>query len=672
MGREPVLIAVLAGGLWASAAPGQPQGQDGPVVVGDRRDKWKAFELRSMKADFEFLGQYRNDRLRQSGQDTIVERESLLRESLNLSSEASIGHKNLIDLFGSVQFGLDNRTFDGTTPGSESSDWTFLNLYDARALVLGSGRVPTTMYARREQNVFDQGFGGRVDQTMQEEGVIVQVQSDVAPTTLQYFHRRQEFDNAFDMGGGITTQDTFTGQSGIRINSNQHLDVNYTFDRVEEEQGGALFDSLDRHDANIVHTVGFGPEAHRHELRSSLRYFDQSGRFAQQDLRWDELLVLRHTDRLETRYSATVDDQSRTGQDQQFYRGEASIRHRLFDSLISTASAGAQRLSGPEGFTSDDTFASGHLDYTKRVPLGRLNASVGVTYNAQDNSDRGSPVSVTNEPQVFNDPLPIVLQRRNVVPGSIVLRPPSGFPPFVEGLDYTLRFFPDRVEVSIPVGSAIQSGQTVLANYVIGPEPGNQIDSLGTTTSARYSLTEGALRGASVYSMYRTLDQQVTAQDPNLFALDDFRDLLLGAEFERGGFDAKFEHERRWSDLTPFESDRIEAMYRLNLGRDSVASIEYSHDSIRYPLEHNRWDVDRITGRWVQRISPRLDFNARLEYRSENDRLRGDTEGFDQILGVNWHRGQTSIYFTVQNAFVNGPGFERTSQLFQLGLKRDF
>lgn len=673
MGRSPILLAVLAGGVLASLAAAQPQApQEGPIIVGKRRENWKPFTLERFSAAYEFLGEYRTERLRLQNGNELVDKETLFRQALDLTGEASIGHKNFIDLTGTAQFGLDNRISQNDAAGDTAREWDFLNLYDVRALMLANGPAPTTVYNRREQSIIDQNFGGRIEQTLMESGFITQFRSEVAPTTIQYFHRRQEFDNPFEQPDSITTQDTFTGQSGIRLSSNQRLDVAYTYDHISEDQGVIYTDTLDRHDANIVHTVDFGPEIRRHELRSSLRIYDQSGRFAQDDTRVDELLVLRHTDRLETRYSGTVDEQTRGGQDQRLYRGEASVRHKLFQSLVSSASVGGQRFTGPDNFTSDDTFGSGQLDYTKKVPWGRLDASGGVTYDAQDNSSRGSPLAVTNDAKVRTDPAPIIIPRRNVTPGTLVLLPAAGFPPFIEGTDYTVRYFPDRVEISIPPGSAIQNGQTVLANYTIGPEPGNQINTLGTSANGRYTLTEGTLRGLSGYANYRTVDQQVTAVDPSTIILDDFRDLVLGVEYTRSGLDLKYEHEKRWSNVLPFDSDRVQTSYNQPLGRDSTLNLEYTHETTTYPLIDNRLDFDRVTGRWNQRISPTFDFNVRLEYRNERDDLNGNSEGFDQIIGFTWRKGQTTIYATVQNATLRGPASDRTSQLFQLGLRRDF
>jgi hypothetical protein len=160
--------------------------------------------------------------------------------------------------------------------------------------------------------------------------------------------------------------------------------------------------------------------------------------------------------------------------------------------------------------------------------------------------------------------------------------------------------------------------------------------------------------------------------DPTLFVLDDFRDLLLGVEFERAGFDITYEHERRESEVTPFTSDRARALYTYPLGRNSAINLELHHDSIYYPLESNRWEVDRAVARWDQNLTPRLDFNLRLEYRDERDRLRGNTEGFDQIIGLAWHRGRTNVSVSLQNTWLESPSTERTSQFVQFRFHRDF
>jgi hypothetical protein len=670
--RRPLFITVLVVGVGAvpeALAQDQPEG---PVVVGQRREQWKGFDLERFNAAFEFLGQYQSEKLSQST-GTVKATDSLLREDLSLDGEASIGHKNFIDLIGTVKLGLDNRRTESDTAGESVNEWDFLNLYDVRALLLQNGPVPTTIYSKRDESIINQGFGGSQDQTIFENGVIAQVKSERAPTTFQYFHRDLDLTNPLQNQNSYTRQDSFTAQSAIKISERQRLDIAYTFDHINENEQNFYTDDYDRNDLNIVHELDFGKETRNNSLRSSLRYYDQGGRSSQSDLRWDELLLLRHTDHLETRYRTTIDQQTRAGLEQTLYHGDANIRHQLFDSLVSSASVGAERLDADsEHFTSDDLFVVGQLDYTKKAGKGRIDASAAIAYDLLDNSDRGEPLAVTNQPHTFDGLGPVVLNRSNIVVGSVTLFASGGFPQYREGIDYTVAYFPDRAEITIPIGSAIQPGQSFLTNYEIGPEPGSRIATTGTTFGARYTFTEGTIRGLSLYSTYRTVDHDVTSSQPELIILDNFRDLLLGVEYNRSGIDLKYEHEIKTSNVDPFNTDRFLANYTQALGRDSTISLDFSHESIDYTLQDTHTDYDRATGIWNQRVTTAFSFNVRLEYRNQRDSINGRTQGFEQIVGFNWHKAQTSVYGSFQNAFVNGPGSDQTSQLFQLGLRRDF
>lgn len=657
-------------GAGAQVVPAQPDG--GPVIVGESRQSLRSFELHRLSGAVDFLGEHRYERVEFSDGTSRTDRVNRFRSTLDLFGEASVGHRNLLLITGAGQLGLESRDIDSETLQFSGSETDFVNLYNVSGLLLGNGPAPVTVYSLREQNVLDRAFAGTVEDTLTESGAAVQFRSAVAPTTLRYFHRVHEQSDFLDRGDTTVTQDTFAADSSIRLSDAQRLDIAYTFDHISEDQEGFFSDTYDRHDANIVHTVAFGGEQRPHELRSSLRLFDQSGDLSQQDLRLDELLVLRHTERLETRYILTAAHQERGDDEQDLYRAQASIRHRLFESLVSSATVGAARLDAPDGFTSDEYFVSGNLDYTKSVPLGRLDAAAGASYTTTHNSARGGTVGVLNQPFTFNDPFPIVIPRPNIVAGSIVVRPPSGFPIYLEGVDYTVATFPDRAEIRVPAGSTIVDGQTVLVSYDIGPEPASDVDVVGTTLSVRYSLTEGALAGLAGYVAYRTTNYSVDAADEAAIPFDDSQNLLLGVSYLRGGLDITYEHEIRESDFDPFTSDRFHVLYRRLLGPRAALGLQYAHEETDFSEQNNRVVFDRVTALWDQRLDRSLDVHARLEYRNERNDLSGDSEAFDQVLGLTWHRGSTAVYGSIRNAFLNGEATESTTQRIEFGLRRSF
>jgi hypothetical protein len=561
-------IPALAAALIAAAARGQqPPVDDGPLIVGEPRMRFRTFTLERLEAGVELFGQRRFDRLRRDGEPTLTNSEDLLRETLDLFAVGAIGHKNLFELSGTARLGFEDRWIDSDTDGVRGHDRDIATLYDVSGLILQNGPAPTTVYSRREEALLDRAFAPSIRTTTQEHGVLARINSLVAPTTFQYFHRDYEQDDATGLSDFETTQDTFGVHSDWRLAERQNLTLDYTFDRVEESQSAGFEDEFDRHDGTLSHLVDLG-DTHHSDLRSTLRFYDQSGRQDQQIVRLDEQLVLRHTPRFETRYDATLEQQERGGSQQRLARGAASLRHRLFESLVSTAGLGAQRFESDGGFTSDNVFATGALQYTKRVRAGRFDAGVGATYDVQDNSERGDPVSILGESHTFADPLPIVLTRRNILPGSIVVRPASGFPVLIEGIDYELRVLPDRVEIRPILGGAITSGSTVIVDYDIGPEPANRVDSLGTSATARYTLTEGGLRGLGAFVEYQRLDQDLSGPGSGLLTVDDVRDLTYGAEFIRGPWTFRGERQHRDSTINPFEATRAEGRFDWRLGRD--------------------------------------------------------------------------------------------------------
>ncbi len=650
----------------------EPSADGGPVIVGTPRESWTGFELLRIDTAVEFRYQSQRDKLRQTGQPDQKNNETRYRELFDLSGEAVIGHRNLLDLTGSIQLGRED-IFSKTSPDlGNGRETDLVGLYDLNALVFGSSLLPTDIFARREQNDLNRPFAGSIKETVTEEGIGTRIQTEFAPTSIRYFHRESDLKGDFGNIDSKVLQDSLTLQSTVILTPSQRIEATYTFDRISERQAGGYSDAYDRHDANIVHTYAFSDEARPSDLRSSLRLYDQNGKQSQDRLRWDELLTLRHSDRFETRYNLTFDQLDVRGDTQQLARGEASAKYRLFDSLTSVGTLGAQRLSSPGGFTSEDLFTTGQLDYTKLVPYGRLDAAAGVGFDAQSNSERGSTTHIVGETYTFADAFPIVIARRNIVPGSIVVTPASGFPVYQEGLDYSVLVANDRAEIRGVVGGALTNGQTVKISYDLGPSPGSDVDTTSTNLSVRYTVTEGWLNGVGVYATYRTVDHSLRAKDPSLFTLDDSRDLLLGLEYRYAEIEGRYEYNDHDSNISPYTRHRFQVLYNLPLGPGSALNAEATRELIDFSRVDDRVTFDRASVRWTSRLDETFDVNAGLEYRREDSSRNGQTEGFDQTVGLSWHLRETSITTSFRNSILDGPGSRQTSQLLQFNIRRTF
>jgi hypothetical protein len=648
-----------------------PTDPEGPVIVGERRQLWKAVELAHFGAGIEFYGEFREDKFEPANGPKIVDRTNILRETLDANFRAFLGHKNLVDLTGQFQIGLEDTYSDIETANQNDHDTDLFNLYDINALILGASRLPVTVYSRRYEDQFDRSFASTLTTTTTETGVWANIISDWAPTTLRYFHNEQEQEDPLGLANFEKTQDTFALQSNLQLNDANRAEVTYTLDSVNERQSSGFSDDYVRNDLAITDTYTFGGPK-QHQLRSYFRLYDQTGNIPQQAARLDEQLLLNHSKTLESRYNLSIERQEIQGLEQWLTRGNANVRHELFESLVSTASFGGEMLYIPNDFKSNEWNLQGGLEYTKKVGIGRLDASVGLGFTTEHNGDRGSPITVLNEPQVYNDPFPVTINRRNIEPGSITVSNVGGFPVYTEGLDYTVSIFADRAEITVVIGGSIVDGQTVWVDYTVAPEPSSDIDSVRSTVSVRYTITEGLFEGFAGYTTYRTQDFNVRAADPSRFVLNDVRDFLYGVEYRRGGLLVRAEQEDYDSTTNPYFTTRLESQYVYRLGPDSAFSLELSRELISYEQPANDITLDRVTGRWNQRLSREVGMELKLVYRDEASELEGNSRGFEQVFEFNWRRGQTSFYTIFSNDFLFSDPSDQTSQALEIGLRREF
>ena len=665
--------AALGGATTARARQAQPdeRPQDGPIVVGERKGALKWFELPRVHAAADGYWRYTQQSQTATGQPTLEDRESYYQATLDLDGEAYIGHKNLLDVTGAFRLGVQGTNFDSDTQGDSYKDNSLAVFYDIAGLLLQEGPMPVTLYARKQQQNTDREFLSTVQTDTQEYGAVGRLRSTIAPTTVQLFHRDEDQTDLLGDVDYSLTQDTAIVQSQARLTDTQQIELSYEFDHVNEHQNDVYNDEYDRNDGTLVHQLNFG-EADQSTLRSSLRYYEQTGLYAQNDVRLDEQMFLRHSNKFNTQYNLTLQDQDLQGQNQQFARLNGTLAYTLFDSLTATAFLGGSSTNISDQFQSDEIFTGGALDYTKRVPWGRLDLNVGAGINRQNNSDQSAPVNISNQPARFVDPFPVTLNHQNVIASSIVVTDTARIRVYQEGTDYTVQSMPDLTQLTRVVGGAIVNGEAVLVSYQIGPEPANTQTTVNSRFLARYSLTEGWLNGVSVYAIYRTQNETIDAANPSQFVLNDINEWRYGVDYRNGPVSLVAERIDFDSTIQPYTSTRFEARLDQRLGLSSSLSGIVTHQTIDYTDPVNLVTLNLARIDWAQRISNELDFIARLQYRDQSDTLSGNTNGLEEVLEVRWHKRQTSVYTTINNSSLNSPGNDTLSLAFTIGMRRDF
>ncbi|VAX41587.1 hypothetical protein MNBD_PLANCTO03-1088 [hydrothermal vent metagenome] len=665
-----VCSGIFAGaGSMANAQFSRPDDGE-PIIVGEQ-EGWNPFKLHSFEAAINAQARWRSFRRSTPGQPDQTSTEQYLLGRFDLFGEAFIGHENLLDINGHIGFGLEERDLDSDIIGASRNDTDLLLLYDVSALILSEGPAPLTLYSRRNQLRLEREFSGTIDSLNTEHGAMVRIKSTTLPTYIHLFRREIDQSDQIGVTDYRITQDSLSVRTTPVLGDDQELSIEYTLDLVDERQSRFYENSYTRHDAQVIHAINFGGEK-EHNLRSIARFYDESGASALRRYRLDETLRLEHTKRFDTRYDFAFEDAVRGDQWQRYLRGAGQARYKLFDSLIAIGRLGADRLDISGDFSSRQYSADIDLQYTKRVPLGRFDATLGGGLNRQENSEQGQPIRFNDQRIILNDPTPTIINRRNVVAGSIVVTDVVGMRVYLEGIDYTIVVFPSHIEVRRIVGGAITEGESLLVDYTVGPEPASTIDSVNARFSIRYTIEEGPLNGLSAYLNYIRIDQSVETVDPTRFILEDVKDLRYGLDYRIGQVTLQAERRNHDSTIFPYDTTRLEGRYDIRLGPRGSLSASVSHEISDYPANNDQRTLSRATIRARGRLGNDFDLGLRLLYRDESSRLANDLTGFEQSLEVTWRRGRTVLSASVYNSILDGQSSESQSQTLTLGIRRTF
>ena len=441
-------------------------------------------------------------------------------------------------------FGLfrDKLTFDGDT---SRSDGTLLG-YEAFASLLADQPLSLNLFANRNESSQSGGLVGLTKLVTENRGGTLFVRRLYIPSTFSY---REEFqDEETRVRGAVARRKddrrtvTYLGQRGWE---DSEMELRYEF--VDDSNRVFPKLSFQSHDGHLSYSLDFGEELNR-RWDSRLRYYTRAGLADTTIWSADESLRIDHSDRLRSTYrylflrTESLDIVNAT------HTGIATLQHRLYESLTTTAGLDGSRQTLPQG--EKDT-ARGRLDlaYTKRIPLdGRLNIGLGGSLQYEDDRFKAAETSVSQETHTAGSPfaLPIALNNTLVVAASIVVTktafgplppgcilPPGPPTPLVLGTDYTVRTTNDITEiVPIPCAGAtvgINPGDTIAVDYRFTVAP-----SLTFATTTWHANLSVDFRWIRVFLAHVQSDQELIAGRDGRF-LDDTRTDSAGAELRYDG-----------------------------------------------------------------------------------------------------------------------------------------
>ena len=648
------------------------RGDEGPIIIA-HREEHPYLTLDPFKGAIELNGIYEQDKSR-SGGGTATASDMFLTQQLTLSSGGTVVSRNLLEWSASGAVAAQEESSGGNT-GSGGSSFGFFDAYDLNVGLLSGSQLPMSAYARKSESYVTRAFAGLLRNDVTGYGATMQYRSPTLPTMMSYNQSNTVQTDLTGKTQYAIDQTNFDFGTSFQPGERHNVSVNYSYGVINQNNPGIPTTGSQLQTVSLAHNWSIDPLAH-YTLSQFLNYSQQEGTYNQTRLRLDERLRLRLTDTLDAGATYSLERQEFTTSQATSHMLNASLTHRLYESLTTT---------GRVGMTlTDNTFTQGGVggssalrnyfgniatSYTKKLFQGRLGANLSLGYNESQSQATGQMQQVMGESDTFVDNQ-IILTRPGVNAATIVVLDPVTRQPFEQGRDY--RVTPGAKTVKIePIVEGRIVGNSVLLNYGVNPLPGFTSESVALGTGANYNFDEGWLKGLNVFMRYYQVDQSISPASSGIVP-DSIRDTTLGAEYRVWKLTLRAEDEMHSSTLAPYDALRFSASYVENWGERTTLSINATQNYITVPTDNTRMSSLAIDGRLQYQIARDLNAAILARWRDDSYSNAGGVTGLEGQGELRWKVRQTDLFLQVRYTTLRAPESDFNSFVFQFGVSRNF
>jgi hypothetical protein len=565
-----------------------------------------------------------------------------LRETITGGNSAPVEHKSgyltpLLGLrFNGSVYHPDFMTFDAAGEGglgwsqdvvTSGNSTRYLpqnqNLlrYAINANWFNSGRVPyhAAFYANQDHSYNNYDFFNSATIDTRRYGGRASWH-DKEAWNLSLDAGRRESD-ASSLNGFSKTADTFVNFNGLNQRARGSSTLNYSFDNYTSQL------DLGGTQQGISQTIGgsdtqtFGA---RDQLTATLgASYGNSDYTSQQTEHISTLgnLIAHHSDSLESFVNLSYDRNDQTPAENSIFQGMAGVRHKLYESLTSTAdvhgTANSFSNAGNNGY--NDRYGAGlHEDYLKRLSaFARLNLGGFVVFDHINQQNSGNVLSIINESHVISDTTPASLKNPLVIQATIIVTGPNGFPTYALNKDYTLTLVGEITQLlRVPTSLDLPNNSPIFVSYEAQAPATSAYDAANYGLSARLDLWNTL----GLYGRLNLMDNNA----PAAALAETLTDWVAGAEVihrwansATGGLDydvrAGVEYEDYDSNFTQYRSTRVFETFNLQPDAGSNLGLDLNQIFYRYP--DDRKDTQyRFMLRYNSQLTAWLTWNAEGGY----------------------------------------------------------
>lgn len=610
-------------------------------------------------------GDYEQTTFKDSGTSATHDR-LFVGPSVGLNLNGSVYHPNLFQyqIISDGAYGWSQDNLRSTTTQRQNG-LEYLGHFSGSADILANKPFHTSLFADYDHTYRDYDFFSRVIVDTWRYGLRSAYDAGPFSFTFTYSHRDEDTSS---FSGPSTWQQDVIGFAAHHERKHGGTTLNYTFDDFNRTDFGQNTRGGD-HTVTLSDTETLGS-------RDQMRLTSAAGYTIRDDpvLPSDEAtanadLTVDHRENLTSLYDVSFDRYTSGGFTSETTLAQASLRHKLYDSLVSTL------LVRGADYESSDQSDNGYTrrygiglaeSYTKRLSENhrlRIDGSVlGEHVDQQDAS------TVANEKHSFGEsgvPDAFSLNVVNVDSTSIQVWSVSRTQRFVQGQQYNIIQNGSVTQIQRILGAVPPIDNDVVVDYQAEPTGQGHYEAFTDTFGIRFELWHNLW---GIYGRYSGSENNA----PKSLNVQNLSIYTAGTDFTWHWLRAGAEYSVYRSDQASYNTGRLFESAGFNLDDASSLGLDFSQTWTDY-RNARRQETDY---RFVTHYRCRFTSHLRADVEGGFDLRQG--AGFDQTLAtfrpsIDYVIGRTTIragYDFEYNMFLNNE--TQVQHLFTVRVKRIF
>lgn len=530
------------------------------------------FKFRMTDGSLELLVEQEKETRERSGVEGTLKKETFLVEPLlELFGEGSVYHPRLLDFSARAEVGLSHQNkrddaYENTPSGRHGKEDDFVQNYLLNAALLNRKPYATFLTAGRDTSDRDDDFFTRVK--VDSEYYEARSGYSEGPVPVSVSARRVELNSDGTVRPFTDREDTLAVGANNRRGIYDYTRFHYELEDFEHTERGFPTEQGTRHTVGLSDAQSFRSDG-KYQLFSSASYQEQDRNDVDTStVNVNEQATIQHDDRWQSRYRYAFVDQDSGPAESVRHDGLASLRHQLYDSLVSTFELeGREEKDTSPGSELTATRYGGGVaeDYTKRLgEWGRLTINAGVRAREEERDAFGGTRVVIDERVRLTDGEVTLLGSTDVDTTTIVVTDPTSTTTFREPFDYTVLPRGRSTQILRTVGGQIPNGSTVLVDYRAESQPSDRFSTREQLYGVRLDFFDRLL---GIYAR-RFLIENRGAEN---LVLQDVDDVVFGMDLTWKGLRAGIEYEDYDTNLSPYRTWRL--FQNLNLYPTRTSSL---------------------------------------------------------------------------------------------------